>query len=67
MPSTPNLLMTCASLAGVPTGVAHAVPAHTNASGTPFVALDSNIALAAAGIAAAPRPDSIRMTIFPGR
>ena len=33
-PLTPNLLMTCASFAGVATGVAHAVPAHTKASGT---------------------------------
>ena len=59
LPLTPNLLMTCASFAGVPTGVAQAVPAHTNASGTPFAALDSNIARAAAGIAVAPR-DPIR-------
>jgi hypothetical protein len=60
--------MISASFAGVPTGVAHAVPAHTNASGTPFSALDANIACTAAGIAlAAPRSDPIRITIFPGR
>src|SRR5208282_6426754 len=66
IPSTPNLLMTAASFAGVPIGVAHAVPAHTNASGTPYESLDANIARAAAGIALA-RSASIRITTFPGR
>ena len=50
LPFTPNVRITSASFAGCPTGVAHAVPAHTNASGTPFAALDANIARAAAGI-----------------
>jgi hypothetical protein len=66
IPLTPNLLMTVASFAGVPTGVAHAVPAHTNASGTPFAELDSNIARIAAGIAVPSRFDPI-VTTFPGR
>ena len=60
--------MTCASFAGVATGVAHAVPAHTKASGVFFAALESNIARAAAGIdAVSLRLDPIRITILPGR
>jgi hypothetical protein len=59
--------MTSASFAGIPTGVAHAVPAHTKASGTPFAALESNIARAAAGIDAPPRSDLTRITTLPGR
>jgi len=40
IPLTPNFSITCASFAGVTAGVAHAVPAHTKASGTFFAALD---------------------------
>ena len=60
--------MICASLAGVVTGLAHAVPAHTKASGTFFAALESNIARAAPGIdPVLLRLDPILITIFPGR
>jgi hypothetical protein len=67
LPLTPKLLITAASFAGVETGVAHTVPAHTNARETPDLALDANIACAAGGIALTSRSDPIRNTTFPGR